>query len=338
MEVILYRRIQKMSKKALITGITGQDGPYLAKLLLSKGYDVKGLTRDISEQNAKNLRYLGIDNKISLLEANLLDLSNVMRIVENYEPQEIYNLASQSSVRLSFEQPIGTLQFNIISTANLLEAVRIVNPKIKLYQASSSEMFGRVEKKNLPIDENFVFHPVSPYGISKAAAHWTTVNYREAYGIFAVCGILFNHESVLRGKNFVTKKVIATAVRISKGTQEKLRLGNIEIKRDWGYAPEYVRAMWLMLQQDYQDDYVIATNEAHSLKEFVELAFASLGLNWEKHVTIDKSLYRPSDIDIIYGSLKKAKERLGWVYNISFDELVELLVREELKYGDIIVD
>ena len=338
MEVILYRRRQKMSKKALITGITGQDGPYLAKLLLSKGYDVKGLTRDISEQNAKNLRYLGIDNKISLLEANLLDLSNVMRIVENYEPQEIYNLASQSSVRLSFEQPIGTLQFNIISTANLLEAIRIVDPAIKFYQASSSEMFGRVEKKNLPIDENFVFHPVSPYGISKAAAHWTTVNYREAYGIFAVCGILFNHESVLRGNNFVTKKVIATAVRISKGTQEKLRLGNIEIKRDWGYAPEYVRAMWLMLQQDYQDDYVIATNEAHSLKEFVELAFASLGLNWEKHVTIDKSLYRPSDIDIIYGSLKKAKERLGWVYNISFDELVELLVREELKYGDIIVD
>lgn len=274
-----------------------------------------GITRNTSEQNAKNLRYLGSDDNVNLLEANLLDLSNVMRIVENNEPREIYNLASQSSVRLSFEQPIGTLQFNIISTANLLEAIRIVNPRIKFYQASSSEMFGRVEKENLPIDENFVFHPVSPYGISKAAAHWTTINYREAYGIFAVCGILFNHESVLRPRHFVTKKII-----------------------DWGYAPEYVKAMWLMLQQDYPDDYVIATNEAHSLKEFVELAFASLGLNWEKHVIIDKGLYRPSDIDIIYGSTKKAKERLGWVYNISFDELVELLVREELKYGGDIVD
>lgn len=321
-----------MSKKALITGITGQDGPYLAKLLLSKGYEVIGLTRDTSESNTKNLRYLRIDDKIRLLEANLLDLSNVMRIVEKYEPREIYNLASQSSVRLSFEQPIGTLQFNIISTANLLEAVRIVNPKIKFYQASSSEMFGRVEKKNLPIDEGFVFHPVSPYGISKAAAHWTAINYREAYGIFTVCGILFNHESVLRGKNFVTKKIINTAIKIKTGSANKLALGDLKISRDWGYAPKYVEAMYLMLQQDKPIDCIICSGEVHSLEDFVRKVFLRLNLDFDKFVAIDKSLYRPVDLEIIYGDNSKAKKVLGWQYNMRFDDLIDSLIKDEIDY------
>jgi GDPmannose 4,6-dehydratase len=323
-------------KKAVITGITGQDGSYLSKVLLDKGYEVYGIVRDSTATNLANLKFLGVEDRIELIPANLLDLSNVIRLLDKTKPDEIYNLAAQSSVAISFDQPIGTIEFNVLSTLNLLEAIRILHLEAKFYQASSSEMHGRV--KTLPVTEKTVLHPVSPYAISKATGHWIAINYREVYGLFCCSGILFNHESVLRPRHFVTKKIIATAVRISKGSQEKLRLGNIEIKRDWGYAPEYVKAMWLMLQQDYPDDYVIATNEAHSLKEFVELAFASLGLNWEKHVIIDKSLYRPSDIDIIYGSSKKAKERLGWVYNISFDNLVELLVREELKYGDIIVD
>lgn len=323
-------------KKALITGITGQDGSYLSKVLLDKGYKVYGIVRESIATNRANLKFLGVEDRIELIPANLLDLSNVIRVLDMAKPDEIYNLAAQSSVAISFDQPIGTIEFNVLSTLNLLEAMRILPLEPKFYQASSSEMHGRV--KDLPVTEKTVLHPVSPYAISKATGHWITINYREAYGLFCSSGILFNHESVLRPRHFVTKKIIATAVRISKGSQEKLRLGNIEIERDWGYAPEYVKAMWLMLQQDYLDDYVIATNEAHSLKEFVELAFASLGLNWEKHVIIDKSLYRPSDIDNIYGSSKKAKERLGWVYNISFDELVELLVREELKYGGDIVD
>ena len=323
-------------KKALITGITGQDGSYLSKVLLDKGYKVYGVVRDSTATNLANLKFLGVEDRIELIPANLLDLSNVIRLLDMTKPDEIYNLAAQSSVAISFNQPIGTIEFNVLSTLNLLEAMRILQVEAKFYQASSSEMHGKV--KDLPVTEKTVLHPVSPYAISKATGHWIAINYREAYDLFCCSGILFNHESVLRPRHFVTKKIIATAVRISKGSQEKLRLGNIEIKRDWGYAPEYVKAMWLMLQQDYPDDYVIATNEAHSLKEFVELAFASLGLNWEKHVIIDKSLYRPSDIDIIYGSSKKAKERLGWEYNISFDELVELLVREELRYGGAIVD
>ena len=321
-----------MSKKALITGITGQDGPYLARLLLSKGYDVIGLTRDTSESNTKNLRYLGIEDKITLLEANLLDLSNVMRIIEKYEPREIYNLASQSSVRLSFEQPIGTLQFNIISTANLLEAIRVVNPGIKLYQASSSEMFGRVENANLPIDENFVFHPVSPYGISKAAAHWTTVNYREAYGIFTVCGILFNHESVLRGKNFVTKKIINTAIKIKNGSANKLALGDLNISRDWGYAPKYVEAMYMMLQHDKPIDCIICSGEVNRLEEFVREVFLKLDLDFDKFVEIDKSLYRPVDLEIIYGDNTKAKKVLGWRYDMRFDDLIDKLVEDEIDY------
>ena len=317
-------------KRALITGITGQDGSYLSKVLLDKGYKVYGIVRDATVSNLANLKYLGVDDRIELIPANLLDLSNVIRLLKRAKPDEIYNLAAQSSVAISFEQPIWTLEFNVLSTINFLEAMRILPSETKFYQASSSEMYGRV--KTLPVDEETALHPVSPYAISKATDHWLAIHYREAYGLFCSCGILFNHESVLRPHHFVTKKIIATAVRMKKGSQEKLRLGNIEIKRDWGYAPEYVKAMWLMLQQEYPDDYVIATSEAHSLREFIFHVFTCLGLNWEEHVIIDKSLMRPSDIEIIYGSPKKAEGKLGWEYHISFEKLIELLVREELEY------
>jgi GDPmannose 4,6-dehydratase len=318
-------------KKALITGITGQDGPYLSRVLLDKGYEVSGIIRDATVSNLANLKFLGVDGRIELIPANLLDLSNVIRLLERIRPDEIYNLAAQSSVAISFEQPIWTLEFNVLSTINFLEAMRILPLEARFYQASSSEMYGRV--KTLPVNEETALYPVSPYAISKATDHWLAIHYREAYGLFCSCGILFNHESVLRPRHFVTKKIIATAVRIQRGSRERLRLGNMEIKRDWGYAPEYVKAMWLMLQQERPDDYVIATNEAHSLREFTEHVFTCLGLHWEEHVIIDKDLMRPSDIDIIYGSSEKAEEKLGWEYHISFEELVELLVREELECG-----
>lgn len=315
--------------KALITGITGQDGAYLSRYLLNKGYQVYGVTRDATAPNLSNLLLLGIEDRIKLIPADLLDLSNIIRLLEKTEPDEIYNLAAQSSVGLSFEQPIGTIEFNILGTAKLLEAMRILSLKTRFYQASSSEMYGSVNQ--LPATEETVLHPVSPYAISKAAAHWLAVNYREAYDLFCCCGILFNHESILRAGHFVTKKIISTAVRISKGANEKLRLGNIEIKRDWGYAPEYVKAMWLMLQQEKPDDYVIATGEAHSLREFGELAFAHLGVNWQELVVIDENLYRPSDIDIIYGDASKAMAKLGWSYHLRFEDLIKLLVEEELR-------
>jgi len=317
-------------KKALITGVTGQDGAYLSRVLLEKGYKVYGTVRDSIAPHSRNLKYLGVESSLDLVPTDLLDLSNVIRLLERIKPDEIYNLASQSSVGLSFEQPIGTVEFNIMGTMNLLEAIRILPFKAKFYQASSSEMYGKVNE--LPVTEKTALHPVSPYAVSKAASHWMTVNYREAYGLFCCCGILFNHESVLRAEHFVTKKIISAAVRISKGSKETLKLGNVEIKRDWGFAPEYVKAMWLMLQQEEANDYVIATGESHSLREFAKLAFARLSLNWEEHVIIDKDLYRPSEIDVIYGNPAKAKAKIGWEYNLSFENLIKRLVEEELKH------
>jgi GDPmannose 4,6-dehydratase len=322
-------------KKTLITGVTGQDGAYLSRVLLEKGYKVYGTVRDSIAPHSRNLKLLGIENSLELIPTDLLDLSNVIRLLERIKPDEIYNLASQSSVGLSFEQPIGTVEFNIMSTMNLLEAIRILPIKAKFYQASSSEMYGKANE--LPITEKTALHPVSPYAVSKAASHWMTVNYREAYGIFCSCGILFNHESVLRAGHFVTKKIISTAARINKGSKETLRLGNIEIRRDWGFAPEYVKAMWLMLQQDEPDDYVIATGEAHSLREFVELAFSHAGLDWKDHVAVDKALYRPSEIDVIYGNPAKAKAKIGWEYNLVFENLIKRLVEEELKHGSEVI-
>ncbi len=318
-------------KKAFITGVTGQDGAYLSRVLLEKGYQVYGTVRDSIALHSRNLKHLGIESSLELIPTDLLDLSNVIRLLERIKPDEIYNLASQSSVGLSFEQPIGTVEFNIMSTMNLLEAIRILPIQSKFYQASSSEMYGKTNE--LPVTEKTALHPVSPYAVSKAASHWMTVNYRESYGVFCCCGILFNHESVLRAGHFVTKKIISTAARINKGSTETLRLGNIEIRRDWGFAPEYVKAMWLMLQQDEPNDYIIATGEAHSLREFVELVFSHAGLDWKDHVAIDEGLYRPSEIDVIYGNPAKAKAKIGWTYNLVFEDLIKRLVEEELKHG-----
>jgi len=319
-------------RKALITGITGQDGAYLTKFLLDKGYKVVGVTRAASRSNIRNLQYLGIDHRVTLIEANLLDLSNVIRMIEKGEPDELYNLTAQSSVGLSFDQPIGTLEFNIISVANLLEAIRIVRPKTRFYQASSSEMFGNVREENLPVRENLIFHPVSPYGISKASAHWISVNYREAYGLFAICGVLFNHESALRGKNFVTKSILNTAVRISNGLANGITLGNLKVSRDWGYAPEYVKAMWLMLQQEEPDDFIICSGEPHTLEEFAREVFKKLNLEFDRLVKIDENLYRPLELEVIYGDNSKAKELLGWQYDMSFAQLIDTLVNDEIQY------
>lgn len=319
-------------KTALITGITGQDGAYLSKFLLEKGYNVIGIARDTSDIRTVNLSYLGILDDIELVKANLLDLSNILRIISRYKPDEIYNLAAQSSVGLSFEQPIGTLEFNIISTANMLEAIRIVSPSARFYNASSSEMFGKMKKEDLPVTEETVLHPVSPYSISKASAHWITINYREAYNIYSVCGILFNHESALRGENFVTKKIIEKAVQIKAGSAGKIKLGNLSISRDWGYAPEYIKAMWLMLQQEKPDDFIICSGEHHTLKEFTEGVFHNLGISFEETVSIDEDLYRPVDLEIIYGDNSKAKNVLGWDYNISFNSLISKLIEDEIAF------
>jgi GDPmannose 4,6-dehydratase len=321
-------------KTAIITGITGQDGAYLSRLLLEKNYKVVGVARNLLAGNLNGLNFLNITKDVELVEANLLDLSNIIRLLEKYQPDEIYNLAAQSSVGLSFDQPIGTLEFNIISIANILEAVRIVNKDIKVYQSSSSEMYGNVDKKKLPIDESFIIHPASPYGISKASAHWISVNYREAYKIFIACGILFNHESVLRRPNFVTKKIITSALKIKSGELDYLTVGNTSVQRDWGYVPEYVKVMWKMLNVQTPDDYVICSGEAHSLQEFIEKVFIALKLDPVKLVKTDKALFRPVELEVIYGNPSKAKNKLDWSYQMSFDELIEQLIEDEIKYAE----
>lgn len=321
-------------KTAIITGITGQDGAYLSKLLLDNNYRVIGIARNLLAGNLNGLNFLNVVNDIDLVEANLLDFSNIIRLLEKYKPDEIYNLAAQSSVGLSFQQPIGTLEFNIISIANILEAVRIVNKNIKVYQSSSSEMYGNVDKSKLPIDENFIIHPASPYGISKASAHWISVNYREAYNMFISCGILFNHESVLRRQNFVTKKIISSAFKIKNGEMDFLTVGNTSVKRDWGYVPEYVKVMRKMLSVQNPDDYVICSGEAHSLQEFIEKVFLALKLDPVKFVKTDESLFRPVELEIIYGNPAKAKNKLNWNYTMSFDELIVKLIEDEIKYAE----
>ncbi|MFA5059062.1 MAG: GDP-mannose 4,6-dehydratase [Candidatus Omnitrophota bacterium] len=319
----------KKNKIAFITGITGQDGAYLSRILLEKGYKVYGVVRSLSPEKIKNLKYLDVARDIDFVKVDLLSLSKVKRTIDQIRPDEIYNLAAQSSVGLSFKEPMSTLDINIQSALNILETIRTISPRTKFYQASSSEMFGTV--KSLPATEETVLHPVSPYAISKATGHWLAVNYREAYKLFCCCGILFNHESVLRPSNFVTKKILSAVVRIALGSKEKLRLGNIDIARDWGYAPEYVQAMWLMLQQEKPDDYIVATGVSHSLREFVQSAFSCLGLDWKRYVVIDKKLFRPADIKVIYGNPKKAKAKLGWQPKIDFAQLIRLLIDEELK-------
>lgn len=322
-----------MDKKAIIIGITGQDGAYLAELLLQKEYKVYGITRDILDYKDKNLKYLGISEEVDLIELSSLDKNRIVKILKKIQPDEVYNLASQSSVGYSFTDPFSTLNYNILSVLNWLHAIKETNNKIKFYQASSSEMFGNVPVEDLPLKESLLFHPASPYGISKAAAHWLVVNYRESNKIFSSCGILFNHESPLRGENYVVKKIINTALKIKKGLhQGPLILGNLAVKRDWGYAPEYVKAMWLMLQQDLPGDFLICSGNVMALKDFVHNVFNSLNLDINVHLKQDAALLRPVDLEIIYGDNTKAKKQLGWDYNISNEQLIQKLLAEEEKF------
>jgi GDPmannose 4,6-dehydratase len=313
-------------KTALITGITGQDGAYLSRLLLEKGYKVVGLIRSNYGSNLSRLDYLGLTDKVELLECDLRDLSQVMHIFQSVQPREIYNLAAQSSVALSFKQPIGTIDFNIHSVLNFLEAIRLVDPTIKFYQASSSEMFGKVEK--LPITEDTMVHPLSPYAISKVTGHYICINYRESYQLYTSCGILFNHESYLRGSNFFIKKLLHGALDIVHGKKEFLAFGNLNIRRDFGWSEKYVEAMWLMLQAEKASDYVISSGKSLSLREIVEYVFNKLGLSFDL-IRIDPALYRPTDIEDIYGANERAQNELGWNYDLDFFQVLDILLEEE---------
>jgi GDPmannose 4,6-dehydratase len=314
-------------KKAIITGINGQDGAYLAAFLLDIGYKVIGFTRNLSN-NFKGLEYLKIKDSVELVECDLLNISEVTQLINFFSPDEIYNLAAQSSVSQSYQDPIATFQFNTLSVFNIIESIKNTNQKIKLYQASSSEMFGRVKK--LPITEESLIHPVSPYAISKVAAHYTCVNYRESYGMFISCGILFNHESYLRSDNFFIKKVIRESLEISTGKRAFLNVGNIDIKRDFGFAPKYVEAMYLMLQLDKPSDFLICSGQSASLREIIYYIFEKLNLSKDLCV-IDPKFYRPSDIEDIYGTNTKAKKELNWNYELNFFSVLDLLLKEEVK-------
>jgi GDPmannose 4,6-dehydratase len=315
-------------KKAIISGISGQDGAYLAQLLIQNDYEVIGLTRNSNQSNASGLEYLGIQNRVTLLECDLLDIEQIKAILIHYKPSEFYNLAAQSSVYLSFKKPIDTFQFNTLSVFNLLESIKEIDPEIRFYQASSSEMYGRVNQ--LPITENSVLHPLSPYAISKAAAHFTCIHYRESYNMHISCGVLFNHESYLRQDTFFVKKVIKESIKISRGEQEFLQVGNIDVNRDFGYAPKYVEAMFLMLQQEKSSDYLICSGQSISLREIVNYVFKKLAIP-ASALKISKELYRPADIEDMYGSNAKAKSNLKWNYNLTIFDTLDLLVEEELK-------
>ncbi len=317
----------KNSKRALITGITGQDGSYLAEFLLGKGYTVYGMVRRASTENFERIR--SIKSRISLVQGDLLDQLSLIRILEEVQPDEVYNLAAQSFVPTSWQQPVLTGEFTALGVTRLLEGIRLVDKKIKFYQASSSEMFGKV--KETPQNERTPFYPRSPYGISKVYGHWITVNYRESYDLFAVSGICFNHESPRRGKEFVTRKVTDGVARIKKGLQEKLLLGNLDVSRDWGFAGDYVEAVWLMLQREKPDDFVIATGECWTVRELVELAFVHAGLDWRDHVVVDQKLLRPADIDQLVGDASKARKTLGWRPKVSFPELIKMMVDADTK-------
>ena len=314
-------------KKALICGVSGQDGAYLAKLLLEKGYSVCGTSRDAQVSSFRNLLCLGIREQVEYESLAPTDFRSVLQVISKVEPDEIYNLAGQTSVGLSFEQPVETLESIATGTLNFLEAIRFTGASIKFYNAGSSECFGDIG--NLPADENTPFRPRSPYAVAKSAAYWQVSNYREAYKIFACSGILFNHESPLRPRRFVTQKIISTAVRIAQGSKEKLHLGNVSVKRDWGWAQEYVEAMYLMLQQEKPDDYVIATGVSCSLEEFVAQSFTCLGLNWQDHVVTDPKLLRPTDIAISQGNPAKAKEKLGWEAQYAMHEVVRMMIEAQ---------
>jgi GDPmannose 4,6-dehydratase len=316
-----------MSKRAIITGITGQDGSYLAELLLSKGYEVVGTVRRASAPNFWRIQHL-ID-RITIKPADLLDQLSIIRVVDEMRPHEFYNLAAMSFVPASWDQPMLTGEFNSQGVTRVLEAIRQVDPSIRVYQASSSEMFGKV--REVPQTELTPFYPRSPYGVSKVFAHYITVNYRESYNLFAVSGMLFNHESPRRGLEFVTRKVTDAVARIKLGLMQTLSLGNLDAHRDWGFAGDYVKAMWLMLQQDRPDDYVIATGISHSVRNLVEVAFGHVGLDWQQHVRIDEKLLRPAEVEHLIGDSTKARNQLGWQPSVDFADLVRMMVDADLE-------
>jgi GDPmannose 4,6-dehydratase len=314
-------------RTALITGITGQDGSYLADFLVAQGYRVIGMVRRSSTENFERIEHLR--GRVEILQADLLDQLSMINLLRAVRPQEVYNLASMSFVPTSWEQPVLTGEFTALGVTRMLEAIRLVDREIRFYQASSSEMFGKVQE--VPQSERTPFYPRSPYGVAKVYGHWITVNYRESYGIFACSGILFNHESPRRGKEFVTRKVTDGVARIKAGKADKLPLGNLDARRDWGYAADYVQAMWRMLQQPQPDDYVVATGETHTVRELVEIAFTHAGLNWQDHVIVDPLFVRPAEVDLLLGDPSKAKRVLGWTSRVSFKELVELMVDSDLE-------
>jgi GDPmannose 4,6-dehydratase len=316
-----------MKKKALITGITGQDGSYLAEFLLKKDYDVFGVIRRTSSPSLE--RIAPILDRVSLISGDLTDESSLISIIEKTRPDEVYNLAAQSFVPASWDQPIFTSDVTAIGVLRMLEAIRAVNPRIKFYQASSSEMFGKV--REVPQTEETPFYPRSPYGVSKVYGHWITVNYRESYDMFACSGILFNHESPRRGLEFVTRKITHGVARIKHGLDSELLLGNLDAKRDWGFAGDYVQAMWLMLQKERPDTYIISSGKTHSVREFVETAFTFAGLDYREHVKVDQKFFRPAEVDLLLGDPGKARRELGWKPKVSFDDLVKMMVEHDLK-------
>jgi len=321
-----FRENGRMAKKALITGITGQDGSYLAELLLEKGYEVVGLHRRSSTVTFERISHM--TDRLTLVPADLLDESSLIRVLKDHRPTEVYNLAAQSFVQTSFAQPILTGEVTALGVTRLLEAILMVDPSIRFYQASSSEMFGKVVE--VPQTERTPFYPRSPYGVAKVYGHWITVNYRESYGLHANSGILFNHESPRRGLEFVTRKVTFSAAAIKLGMQKSVALGNLDAQRDWGYAADYVRAMWLMLQQDEPGDYVVATGETHPVRELCQIAFDQVGLNWQDHVVVDEQFLRPAEVDLLIGDPSSARAKLGWKPEVGFDELVRMMVDADL--------
>lgn len=316
-----------MTRRVLITGITGQDGSYLAEFLLQKGYEVHGMVRRASTENFERIGRL--HERITLHQADLLDQLSIISIIQDIRPHEVYNFAAQSFVPISWSQPLLTGEFTGLGVTRMLEAVRLVDRSIRFYQASSSEMFGKVRQE--PQNEETSFWPRSPYGVAKVYGHWITVNYRESYNIFACSGILFNHESPLRGKEFVTRKISDSVARIKLGLQDKLTLGNLDAMRDWGFAGDYIEACWLMLQQDQPDDYVVATGQKHSVRELVELAFGRVGLDWHDHVISDPKLFRPAEINTLCGDATKAHRVLGWKPKVSFAELIHMMVDADME-------
>ena len=316
-------------KRALITGITGQDGAYLAKFLLDKGYEIYGTYRRLSTPNFWRIQYLDIFDKVNLVPADLVDAGSMVEAVKISNPDEVYNLAAQSFVGTSFEQPVGTSDMTGLGVTRILEAIRNINPEIKFYQASTSELYGNSSNKQ--VNEDVPFKPASPYAAAKLYAYWQTNIYREGYDIFACNGILFNHESSLRGLEFVTRKISNAVAKIAMGLEKEIRLGNIDAMRDWGYAPDYVQSMWMILQQGEPDDYVIATNESHSVKDFLEKAFDVAGLDWQGHVKCDKKFLRPLDVHFLQGDYSKANKKLGWTPKIKFAQLVQMMVKDDLS-------